>query len=175
MVGVPWQVKPPPSKIYIPALKLQLVLPVSVMPLYVPGTAPVPGQVKLAGAPTAGGVRDANGFTEAGVLNVGHESGVTVHVTVPPAEQHVPETPKVPALTVSAFPAVLKLPLSLIPQVLAFRVAFPLMLTPSMLAAGAPNVYKQPPPFAPPLTFVATARAVIASLLTPKILMKYVG
>jgi hypothetical protein len=50
-----------------------------------------------------------------------------------------PDMPKVLQLTVSLFPLVLKFPLSTIPQVGAFRVALPLMLTPSMLFDGGPN------------------------------------
>jgi hypothetical protein len=62
-----------------------------------------------------------------------------------------------------------KLPLFTIPHPVAFSVAPELlMLTPFEVVS---NAYKQPEP-APPLTFVATARAVIVSLFTPKILMK---
>ena len=51
------------------------------------------------------------------------------------------------------------------------------MLMPSIEALGVPSVYRQPyvVPFVPPLKFVATARAVIVSLLTPKTFMKNVG
>jgi hypothetical protein len=107
------------------------------------------------------------------MFGVGQDVGVFVHVTVPPCPVlfQSPAIPKVPALTSSAFPLVSKFPLSIIPQLGPLSVAFPLMLTPSMLLDGAPKVYKQPFPF-PPLTFVATARAVMVSVLVPKTLMK---
>jgi hypothetical protein len=51
-----------------------------------------------------------------------------------------------------------------------------LIFTPSIEELGAPKVYRQPGPVPPPaLTLVATARAVIVSLFTPKMVMKYVG
>jgi hypothetical protein len=60
------------------------------------------------------------------------------------------------------------------PQDGAYNVAFPLMLTPSIVELGGPSVYKQPviDPLVPPLVFVATARAVIVLRVTPKIFMK---
>ena len=123
-----------------------------------------------------GGVRYDSGSAPAGILGVGHEAVGTLHVTVPPGplETLLPDIPKVAAFTTRAFPLVLKLPLSTIPHVGAFKVALPLMLTPSMLAEGAPSVYRQPL-LIPPLRFVATARAVIACLLIPRTFMKYVG
>ena len=81
-----------------------------------------------------------------------------------PLAIQLPATPKVPALTFSEFPLVLKLPLSTIPQVVAFNVAFPFMFMPSTLAVGGPNVYKQPL-LAPPLSAVATARLPVTGSL----------
>src|SRR6266404_2385656 len=49
------------------------------------------------------------------------------------------------------------------------------MFTPSIEEVGEPKVYKQPALGSPPLTLVATARAVTTELFTPKICMKYVG
>src|ERR1700730_923043 len=126
-----------------------------------------------------GGVREPNGSVAAGIPVAGHGPAWAVHVTAllpqlepwPPVSSDVPETPKVPAQTVTA-PIPTKLPLSLIPQVGAFSVACPLRLTPSIAAFGAPSVYKQPPPEVTPLTFVATARAVSVSLLIPRTFMK---
>jgi hypothetical protein len=127
-----------------------------------------------------GGVSEDNGSVAAGIPVDGQGPAWALHVTAlfvqvepePPVSEEVPATPKVPAQTVSAPPLVLKLPLSAIPQVRAFKVACPLMLTPSMEELGGPSVYKQPPPVVAPLKFVATARAVSVSLLTPRILMK---
>ena len=101
-----------------------------------------------------GGVRYDIGSVAAGIPVAGHGPAWALHVTALfvqvepwlPVSEEVPATPKVPAQTVSAFPQVLKLPLSAIPHVIAFRVACPLMLTPSMAELGAPSVYKQPPP-----------------------------
>src|SRR5215472_15323511 len=95
---------------------------------------------KVVGFPTGGGVRYDKGSAAKGMLSAG-QVAEAVHVTVPPGPlfAQFPEMPKVLALTFSAFPLVLKSPLSTIPQVGAFRVALPLMLTPSMLFAGGPN------------------------------------
>ena len=115
-----------------------------------------------------GGVRYDMGSVAAGIPVAGQGPAWALHVTALfvqvepelPVSEEVPLTPKVAAQTVNACPAVLKLPLSAIPQVIAFRVACPFMLTPSMAELGGPNVYKQPPPLVAPLKFVATARAV---------------
>ena len=50
---------------------------------------------------------EANGSAAAGVPYVGHELGVRAHVTEPlpqPLPLQLPDTPKVPALILSAFP-----------------------------------------------------------------------
>jgi hypothetical protein len=83
----------------------------------------------------------------------------------------VPDTPKLPALTVSEFPFVLKLPLSAIPQVGALMVGCPLISTPISFD-GRPNVVMQLLPGPEPVRFVATARAVTVFCPTPKIFMK---
>ena len=93
---------------------------------------------------------------------------------MPCVDETFPTTPKVAAFTVNAFPDVEKSPLSTIPQLGAFNVVFPLVLIPWMPAVLGAKVYKQPP-LVPPLKFVATARAVIDPLLTPKTFMKYVA
>src|ERR1700722_780697 len=151
--------------VYVPGLSvwLPVMLPVD--------TPPVQG--------LQGGVRYDIGSVAAGIPIAGQGPAWAVHVTAlwpqldpwPPVVSAVPATPKVPAQTVTAFPA-LKLPLSLIPQVGAFRTALPMTSTPSIAELGDPSVYKQPPPEVTPLTFVATARAVSVSLLIPRTFMK---
>src|ERR1700751_2181895 len=101
-----------------------------------------------------GGVSLDNGSVAAGMPVAGQGPAWAVHVTalfpqvdpLPPVLSAVPETPKVPAQTVSALPALGKSPLAFIPQVGAFRNTLPMTLTPSIAEFGGPRVYKQPPP-----------------------------
>jgi hypothetical protein len=74
-------------------------------------------------------------------------------------------------ITLYLFPTVSRLPLSEIPQFGAFKIALPWASIPVIAFVGGPNVNKQLL-LVPPLTFVATARAVTSWLLTPKICMK---
>src|SRR5690348_17026359 len=131
----------PGSKVTVPPLIL--------IELYVPGLISPPLLGTFKAVPPVheypwvhGDGVPASGSPAAGIPGVGHESGVAEHVTVPPLPLAFvsPDSPKVPALTMSLLPCVLKLPLSTIPQVVALRIALPLMLTPSSVSVGSPKV-----------------------------------